>query len=500
MKKLFKYILIAVTIFFIGIVNAKAEDVTNITCTYKLPYTGLDINSNTTLGGEPTSLYFTAQFVLTISSDGRKINVSRVNNYKDKIHDLYPKVELEEYLIQNNNECPKYLNLKKGAGRELGKIAAGLFSFPLSASITNRVMEPATEQEFIENLKNNSGNIDNSTVPTLGLHKFIVPLYSIKKEENGKTTEEFSSSTMQKYVDTTLDGWYTILEENKQYINTCSGSGSHSGGGGRGKNSSSSCNLYYQASRYLDAIGIDGNLRNLANKNKFDVLYKQVEQVGLVSEKLSSEIEKEKALDDTKTELANLNQNICNVYCVYSDDTSKEHCINENSDYKKCTNCYNSCTNVPSSELEKCLIGCMGESEYNNLINLADKYKNELQQEIEKTTSSLYKINVPTLSGISFKSYKVQCSDFSILHIFWQIVTISAPILTILFGILDYGKAVISSDEEKIRKSWKKFPKRLLALIILIIVPILISIVVSNFGTNDGVKDTSILKCVVNGE
>lgn len=496
MKKLFKYILISITIFFIGTINIKAEDATNMVCTYKLPYTGLNINNKAVLETEPSSLYFTAQVTIT---NGDISNLA-LNNYKNETKSMYPSQEFKDYIDQNK-KCPEYINTNVAFWKTAGVIAKG---FVVSAADKKDdsiiVLKVSDSNTFINNVKKNSGNSGLNKLPSLGTHKFVMPLYSIKNTENGKVTEKFSSSTMQKYVDTTLDGWYTILEENKQYINTCSGSGSHSGGGGRRKNSSSSCNLYYQASRYLDAIGIDGNLRNLANKNKFDVLYKQVEQVGLVSEELLSEIEKEKTLDDTKTELANLNQNICNVYCVYSDDTSKEHCINENSDYKKCTNCYNSCTNVPSSELEKCLIGCMGESEYNNLINLADKYKNELQQEIEKTTSSLYKINVPTLSGISFKSYKVQCSDFSILHIFWQIVTISAPILTILFGILDYGKAVISNNEEQIKKSWKKFPKRLLVLIILIIVPILISIVVSNFGTNDGVKDTSILKCVVNGE
>lgn len=495
MKKWFKYILIAVTIFFIGIVNAKAEDVTNITCTYKLPYTGLDINSNTTLGGEPTSLYFTAQFVLTISSNERKINVSRVNNYKDKIHNLYPKDEFKEYLIQNDNECPKYLNLKKGVGRELGKVATALFAYPWSASITNRVMEPATEQEFIENLKNNSGNIDNSTVPTLGLHKFIVPLYSVKKEEDGKITEEFSSSTMQKYIDVTLPAW-------NSYFNTAYDMKEHCKGTKINDASTSECNSYWQASHYLDAIGIDGSLRNLANKSQFNSVYNQVNYVELTSEKLNEAIDKEQTLDEKRSLLNDVENNKCLGYCNYDNSTSVNYCKSNNTKYSTCRSCYtNKCVNKNGTELETCLSECLGQDEYNTLNNLAEQFKSKLSSQIEAVKNQLYKPNIPTLEGISFNQpYKVKCSDFSVLHTLWKIVIVAAPILTILFGVLDFAKSVISSDEEKIKKSWKRFPKRLMALAILIIVPILISIVVNSFTNNEGIKDTSVLKCIVNGE
>lgn len=498
MKKWFKYILIAVTIFFIGIVNAKAEDVTNITCTYKLPYTGLDINSNTTLGGEPTSLYFTAQFVLTISSDGRKISASQLNNYKNKTYTLYPKVEFREYLAQNNSECPKYINLKKGTVDELKALKSQpvkIITFGWPALADFRVMKPSTEQEFIENLKNNSGNIDNGTVPTLGLHKFIVPLYSVKKEENGKTTEEFSSSTMQKYIDVTLPAW-------NSYFNTAYDMKEHCKGTKINDVSTSECNSYWQASHYLDAIGIDGSLRNLANKSQFNSVYNQVNYVELTSEKLNEAINKEQTLDEKRSLLNDVENNKCLGYCNYDNSTSVNYCKSNNTKYSTCRSCYtNKCANKNGTELETCLSECLGQDEYNTLNNLAEQFKSKLSSQIEAVKNQLYKPNIPTLEGISFNQpYKVKCSDFSVLHTLWKIVIVAAPILTILFGVLDFAKSVISSDEEKIKKSWKRFPKRLMALAILIIVPILISIVVNSFTNNEGIKDTSVLKCIVNGE
>lgn len=518
MKKWFKYILIAVTIFFIGIVNAKAEDVTNITCTYKLPYTGLDINSNTILKvGEPKSLYFTAQFVLTTSSDGWKISASQLNNYKDKTYTLYPKVEFREYLTQNNFECPKYINLKKGTVDELKALKSQpvkIIAFGWPALADFRVMKPSTEQEFIENLKNNSGNVTLGSFPVLGHHKFIVPLYSVKKEENGKTTEEFSNSTMQKYVDVSLDGWIAKNNDINSQLSyaksVCTDDEINQLLKGTADNVNGNCvavlydypDLIAQLSNYLDAIGIDGSLRNLANRSKFNALYNQVNSVGAISEKLKKQIDKEQTLDEKRSLLNDVENNKCLGYCNYDNSTSVNYCKSNNTKYSTCRSCYtNKCANKNGTELETCLSECLGQDEYNTLNNLAEQFKSKLSSQIEAVKNQLYKPNIPTLEGISFNQpYKVKCSDFSVLHTLWKIVIVAAPILTILFGVLDFAKSVISSDEEKIKKSWKRFPKRLMALAILIIVPILISIVVNSFTNNEGIKDTSVLKCIVNGE
>lgn len=504
MKKLFKYILISVTIFFIGTINIKAENATNMVCTYKLPYVGAELSSYSIISDDvkPKSLYFTAQITIT---NGDISNLA-LNNYKNETRAMYPSQEFKDYIDQNK-KCPEYINTNVVFWKTAGVIAKGfVISTADKKDDSIIVLKVSDSNTFINNVKKNSGNSDLNKLPSLGTHKFVMPLYSIKNTENGKVTEKFSSSTMQKYVDTTLDGWNTLANDKLSYVkNACGEDWINS----PKYNESSYCaqytndykSLLKQLSNYLDAIGTDGSIRKLANKTKFNNLYNQVNSIGAVSEKLKEEISKEEDLNDKRNLLNELSNNKCLGYCNYENSTSANYCKSGNVKYKNCRTCYTStCKNKNGTELETCLSECLGQDEYNTLNNLVEQYKKKLETQISTVSSSLYKTNVPTLEGISFSPYKVQCSDFSILHIFWQIVTISAPILTILFGILDYGKAVISSDEEKIRKSWKKFPKRLVAMLILIIIPILISIVVSNFGTNDGVKDTSILKCVVNGE
>ena len=79
-----------------------------------------------------------------------------------------------------------------------------------------------------------------------------------------------------------------------------------------------------------------------------------------------------------------------------------------------------------------------------------------------------------------------------------MIIIIVAPILVIVFGTLDFGKAVIAGDEEKMKKAWKKFPKRILAVVLLILVPMLINLILS-LATDTTAGDTSLMYCIIRG-
>lgn len=56
---------------------------------------------------------------------------------------------------------------------------------------------------------------------------------------------------------------------------------------------------------------------------------------------------------------------------------------------------------------------------------------------------------------------------------------IIGPVLVILFGTLDFGKATISNDKDALKKATNKFFKRLAALIILFLSPLLTKLIIS---------------------
>ena len=61
---------------------------------------------------------------------------------------------------------------------------------------------------------------------------------------------------------------------------------------------------------------------------------------------------------------------------------------------------------------------------------------------------------------------------------------IVGPILLILFGTIDYAKAVVASDAGEIKKAHKKFVKRIVATILLFLAPIIVNIILS-FNMSD---------------
>ena len=68
------------------------------------------------------------------------------------------------------------------------------------------------------------------------------------------------------------------------------------------------------------------------------------------------------------------------------------------------------------------------------------------------------------------------------------LIKIAVPILLIIFGMLDLGKAVVAAKEDEIKKGQQMFIKRLLiaALIffVIVITKFLISIIADNNSTN----------------
>lgn len=68
------------------------------------------------------------------------------------------------------------------------------------------------------------------------------------------------------------------------------------------------------------------------------------------------------------------------------------------------------------------------------------------------------------------------------------IIKIAMPILIIVFGILDLGKAVVSSKEDEIKTSAKKLMWRIVAGIFIFFIP---SIVIWIFGEISEYKDAS---------
>lgn len=79
------------------------------------------------------------------------------------------------------------------------------------------------------------------------------------------------------------------------------------------------------------------------------------------------------------------------------------------------------------------------------------------------------------------------------------IIKIAVPILLIIFGMLDLGKAVMASKEDEIKKGQQTFMKRIVAAVIVFFVVQLTQIIFKFVSGNDSTI-TRCLNCFVNGE
>lgn len=76
---------------------------------------------------------------------------------------------------------------------------------------------------------------------------------------------------------------------------------------------------------------------------------------------------------------------------------------------------------------------------------------------------------------------------------------IAIPLLLIIFGMIDLGKAVIASDDKEIKNATTKLMKRAIAAVVIFFIPNLVSFIFSIVGGFNQVKNTynSCKECIL---
>ena len=80
-----------------------------------------------------------------------------------------------------------------------------------------------------------------------------------------------------------------------------------------------------------------------------------------------------------------------------------------------------------------------------------------------------------------------------------NILKVAVPILVVLFGLIDLGKAVMSAKEDDIKKNQGLLIKRLIIAVLVFFVITLVQFLVSLVG-GDKEKYSNCFDCFVNGE
>ena len=82
-----------------------------------------------------------------------------------------------------------------------------------------------------------------------------------------------------------------------------------------------------------------------------------------------------------------------------------------------------------------------------------------------------------------------------------DLIKIVVPILLVVFGMLDLGKAVMAQKEDEIKKGQQTFVKRLIAAVIVFLVVFVVEIAIGLVGPRDSNENVwGCFNCLVNNE
>ena len=119
---------------------------------------------------------------------------------------------------------------------------------------------------------------------------------------------------------------------------------------------------------------------------------------------------------------------------------------------------------------------------------------------IESSTSEIDMANAKYRWYDNYEDYRPpSCKIFGeITSEVWTVIRILAPALAIIFGAMDFLKAIAASDDKDIQKSVKRFTKRLVILVVIFLLPTIINLIIgltqygdltACFGNNSSYQD-----------
>jgi len=108
-------------------------------------------------------------------------------------------------------------------------------------------------------------------------------------------------------------------------------------------------------------------------------------------------------------------------------------------------------------------------------------------------------VNVLTNYKCGELDFGIPGAVFNLVHYVVLIIQIVVPILLIIWGMLDFAKAVVGGDEDKIKAGQKVFIKRLIAAVLVFLVVTVVKLLVGlvgQLGVEGAAGNDSVWACV----
>jgi len=102
------------------------------------------------------------------------------------------------------------------------------------------------------------------------------------------------------------------------------------------------------------------------------------------------------------------------------------------------------------------------------------------------------------LDSVSLCGVNIDSKLLELVTLIVNVIKIGVPILLIIFGMLDLGKAVIAQKEDEIKKGQAIFTKRLIAAVLVFLVVFIVQVVFNLVADDEGGDMWHCVDCVIN--
>ena len=135
------------------------------------------------------------------------------------------------------------------------------------------------------------------------------------------------------------------------------------------------------------------------------------------------------------------------------------------------------------------------------------KKKNIVYMSLFFVLSALISISVVNADTVTYENV---CNTFDsgigsairILGHLLLIIKIIVPVVIIVLGMIDFGKAVLSSDDKAMTKAVGALTRRIIAGVVIFLAPGLVSAILNIFGITGGIEDETrfgaCTQCILN--
>ena len=103
----------------------------------------------------------------------------------------------------------------------------------------------------------------------------------------------------------------------------------------------------------------------------------------------------------------------------------------------------------------------------------------------------MFLLDMYTCGGL--ENVKIDGQLLDLAHTAYLVILIAIPVILIVFGMLDMGKAVMEQKEDKIKEAQKLFVKRIISAVLVFLVVFLVKIIV---GLVAGDQSDDIVNCI----